>query len=262
MKLSIIIPCYNEENTIKPLLKALFQINFPIEREIIVVDDGSKKNHKDILNEEIKLRKVKFIRLPKNQGKGVAIRIGLKYAKGDIFIIQDADFEYLPSDIPMLLKPIINGETEVVYGTRSISFSKMMAKSHLFGNRLLTKFTNLLYKTNITDMETGYKVFTKKVLNKIELSAREFEIEPELTSKIIINGFKIKELPINYRYRNFGIAKINILDGFESLIILLKNRYFYDSISFQYLYRIFKFHFKKIGNKLLKAFFFYIRKRL
>lgn len=108
MKLSIIIPCYNEENTIKPLLNTLFKIEFPIDKEIIMIDDGSLTNHKTILKEEIKSKKIKFIRLPKNQGKGVAIRIGLKYASGDIFIIQDADFEYLHSDIPRLLKPFLS----------------------------------------------------------------------------------------------------------------------------------------------------------
>ena len=124
MKLSIIVPCYNEEKTIKPLLNKLFEVKFPIEREIIVVDDGSRKNHKEIIKEEIISKKVKFIRLPKNEGKGIAIRIGLKYASGDILIIQDADLEYSPSDIPKLLEPILNNETEIVYGSRFESFSE------------------------------------------------------------------------------------------------------------------------------------------
>ncbi len=262
MKLSIIIPCYNEDYTIRPLLKSLCKVDFPIDKEIIVVDDGSKNNLKEIIKKEISAGIVKFIRIPRNQGKGFAIRIGLKLAEGDVFIIQDADFEYFPTDIPKLLNPIINNETEVVYGTRYKSFTKFMAKSHLMGNLFLTKLTNILYKTNITDMETGYKLFTKKVLNSITLEAREFEFEPEITSKIILNGFKIKEIPIKYKYRDFGVAKINVLDGFEGVLILIQNRYFRNSQFFQFLYNIFKYHFKKIAGKLLEIGLFFINKRL
>ena len=262
MKLSIIIPCYNEDRTIKPLLKSLFEVNFPIDREIIVVDDGSKRNHREIIKDEINSKKVKFFRLSKNQGKGVAIRVGLKFAEGDIFIIQDADFEYFPSDIPRLLKPILNKETDVVYGTRYESFYKFMAKSHLIGNIVLTKLTNLLYKVKITDMETGYKLFTKKVLNSITLNAREFEFEPEITSKIILNGYTIKEIPIKYQYRDFGVAKINFLDGFESALILIQNRFFMDSKIFKFFFKLYKFHFKKIGIRFLKLIFFFLNKRI
>ena len=139
MKLSIIIPCYNEEYTIKNLLEHLFEVQFPIEREIIVIDDGSERNHREIIKEEINSKKIKFIRLPQNQGKGFAIRVGLKYASGDVFIIQDADFEYSPKDIPRLLPPILNKETDVVYGTRFATRPKKMTKSHYFANVLLTK---------------------------------------------------------------------------------------------------------------------------
>lgn len=262
MKLSIIIPCYNEENTIKLLLNRLFEVEFPIEREIIVVDDGSRKNHKEIIKEEIISKKVKFIRLPKNQGKGIAIRIGLKYASGDILIIQDADLEYSPSDIPKLLEPILNNETEIVYGSRFESFSKMMAKSHLVGNKILTKLTNLIYNVNLTDMETGYKLFTKRVLDKLTLNAREFEFEPEITSQIILNGYKIKEIPITYQYRDFGVAKINIMDGIEGVLVLFQYRYFQNSRIYQYFYKLYKFHFKEISNLLLKKLLFFIKKRL
>lgn len=262
MKLSIIVPCFNEDRTIKPLLKNLFDVKFPIDREIIVVDDGSARNLKEIINEEISSKKVKFFRLSKNQGKGVAIRVGLRFAEGDIFIIQDADFEYFPSDIPRLLKPVLNKEADVVYGTRFKSFSKFMAKSHLMGNIMLTKLTNFLYKTNITDMETGYKLFTKDVLNRITLNAREFEFEPEITSKVILKGYTIKEIDIKYQYRDFGVAKINIFDGIESAIVLIQNRYFLNSNSFSFFYKIYKYHFKKIGLKILKIIFHFLRKRI
>ncbi|MFX1392865.1 MAG: glycosyltransferase family 2 protein [Promethearchaeota archaeon] len=262
MKLSIIIPCYNEDYTIKPLLKRIFEVNFPIDREIIVIDDGSDNNHREILKEEINTKKIKFIRIPLNQGKGVAIRIGLKYSTGDIIVIQDADFEYFPSDIPNLLRPILNKQAEVVYGTRRNSFNQFMAKSHLIGNLILTKMTNFLYKAKITDMETGYKMVTRRVLNKISLNAREFEFEPEITSKIILEGFKIIEIPIKYHYRDFGTAKINLLDGFEGILVLIQNRYFKNSKIYQFLYNIYKFHFKKIGYNLLNSILFFIKKRL
>ncbi|MFX1320956.1 MAG: glycosyltransferase family 2 protein [Promethearchaeota archaeon] len=252
MKLSIIIPCYNEEKTIKDLLKNIFEIQFPIDREIIVIDDGSLRNLKEIIKEEIISRKIKFIRLPQNQGKGIAIRVGLKYASGDIFIIQDADFEYFPSDIPKLLNPILKNETNVVYGTRFATRPKFMSKTHYLANKFLTKITNFLYCSNLTDMETGYKLFTKKVLNKITLYTREFEFEPEITAKILLSGFKIYELPIQYRYRHFGLTKINWLDGLEGVLILLQNRYFHNSRLYQFIYEIFKYHMKKIILKLTK----------
>jgi len=252
LKLSIIIPCYNEEDTIRDLLNNLFKVKFPIEREIILVDDGSHRNHRELVKDEIRNKKIKFIRLPKNQGKGVAIRVGLKYATGDIFIIQDADFEYFPTDIPMLLKPILNNESSVVYGTRLANKPENMASSHYLANMLLTKITNFIYHTNLTDMETGYKLFSRRVLNKIKLTTREFEFEPEITSKIILSGFNIKEIPITYHYRKFGVAKINWMDGVEGLLILIQQRYCPNSNFFQLLYNIYKFHVKKIVNKLTK----------
>lgn len=250
MKLSIIIPCYNEEETIKPLLKSLFEVKFPIEREIIVVDDGSHKNQKEIIKEEISSKKVKFIRLPKNQGKGVAIRIGLRYATGDLFVIQDADFEYFPTDIPKLLDPILKKEVSVVYGTRFSKRPEFMATSHYQANKLLTRITNFIYKTELTDMETGYKLFTREVLNSITLTTREFEFEPEITAKIVLNGYRIKEIPIEYHYRMFGAAKINWLDGLEGLLILMKLRFFPKSKLYQFLYEIYKYHVKKIVLRL------------
>lgn len=252
MKLSIIIPCYNEENTIKTLLNTIFKIKFPINKEIIIIDDGSDINHGELIEEEIKSKKVKFIRLRQNQGKGVAIRIGLKYATGDIFVIQDADLEYYPGDLLKLLNPILNFKANVVYGTRFATKPKEMVKSHYIANKLLTKSTNFFYNVHLSDMETGYKLFTREVLEKIELNAREFEFEPEITAKIILNGYKIIEIPIIYHTRKKGSAKINIFDGLEGLLILLKFRYFENSKIFDLFYKFFKCHFKKIGITLLK----------
>ncbi|MFX0083992.1 MAG: glycosyltransferase family 2 protein [Candidatus Hodarchaeota archaeon] len=250
--LSIIVPCYNEEETIKTLLQKLFNTNFPIDREIIVIDDGSKINHKDIIYEEIINKKIKFIRLSKNQGKGVAIRVGMKYANGDIFIIQDADLEYNPSDIPKLIQPILKNEVNVVYGSRFFTKPKRMSRFHYIGNRILTKLTNIIYNVKLTDMETGYKAFSRKILQKLKLTAREFEFEPEITSQIILNGYKIKELPIKYHVREFGYAKINILDGIEGALILMKYRYFNDSKFYNFLFDIYKFHFKRIVKKIIR----------
>jgi len=255
LKLSIIIPCYNEEKTIKTLLDKIFEIKFPIEREIIVIDDGSIINHKKILKTEIDAKKIFFIRLPRNQGKGIAIRVGLKYASGNLFIIQDADLEYHPSDIPKLIEPIIKGEVEVVYGSRFFTKPYKMTSFHYFGNIILTKLTNLFYRVDLTDMETGYKVFSRAVLKNLKLTAREFEFEPEITAQIILFGYLIKELPIKYHIREFGYAKINILDGIESAIVLMKYRYFYDSNLYQFLFKIYKFHFKKIAKKILNTFY-------
>ena len=252
MKLSIIIPCYNEDQTIKSLLQELFKVKFPIDKKIIVIDGGSYRDHKEILEDEIKNNTIKFIRISQNQGKGVAIRVGLKHASGDIFIIQDADFEYSPIDIPRLLEPILKKETNVVYGTRLSIRPKKMVKSHYFANVLLTKITNFIYKSNLTDMETGYKLFTKKILEKISLKTREFEFEPEITSKIILSGFKIKEIPILYQYRKFGQAKINWLDGLEGILILIQQRFCPDSKLYQFIYDTYKFHVKKVINKISK----------
>jgi hypothetical protein len=151
-----------------------------------------------------------------------------------------------------LLEPILNEESEVVYGSRFFEIPEDMAKTHYLANKFLTFLTNLLYQTNLTDMETGYKLFTKNVLNRLTLKTREFEFEPEITSKIILNGFKIKELPIRYHYRKFGNAKINWMDGLEGLMILIQNRFCPNSKLFQFFYDIYKNHFKKIVDHLTK----------
>jgi len=254
LKLSIIVPCFNEEDTIKLVLNNLLKVEFPIEKEIIVVDDGSKLNHKKIIHEEINSNKIKFIRLTKNQGKGVAIRVGLKHASGDVFIIQDADFEYYPQDIPKLLNPLLNQSVKVVYGTRFKTKPSLMSRSHYMANKFLTNLTNFLYKAELTDMETGYKLFTKNTLKNINLNCREFEFEPEITAKLLLSGYRIKEIPIEYKYRQYGSAKINWLDGIESLLILLQYRFCPDSKLYQLLYNTYKFHIKKVINKLLTFF--------
>ncbi len=254
MKLSIIIPCYNEDRTIRGVLEQIFEVQFPINREIIIVDDGSDTNQSTQIKDFIDKNLVKFFRLKQNHGKGFAIRIGLQRSTGDMILIQDADLEYQPKDILRLLSPIMKKEAKVVFGTRFDSNSIKMSKSHYFGNKLLTRITNLLYGSKITDMETGYKLFSKDILKSIHLNSREFEFEPEFTSKVLLGGYKIIEVPISFHYRKYDETKINVFDGIESLIVLFQNRFFQNSKFFDYFYRIYKFHMKKILTKISNKF--------
>ncbi len=254
LKLSIIIPCYNEDECLNFIVKSLLKLELPMEKEIIIVDDGSRINQKQFIEQEIYQEKVKFFRIPRNQGKGVSVRMGLKKASGDWYLIQDADLEYDPGDIPNLLKPIIENKAKVVYGSRLFEIPPTMSKSHLIGNIFLTKLTNFLFDSNLTDMETGYKLFSREVLKSFSLDAREFELEPELTAKIILSGYPIKEIPINYKYREKGTAKINIFDGLEGAFMLIKLKFFADSKVFDFFYKLYKFHLKGIFNKIYKLF--------
>ncbi len=217
---------YNEEKTTTKIIKRVVKVRLPIKREIIVVDDGSTDNTPKKL-EEIKKRfkKIKIIRHKKNKGKGSAIRTALKYTKGNIIGIQDADLEYNPSEYKKLLKPILNKKVKVVYGSR---FKKGKNKKNLFyyGNRFLSFITSLLYFSKITDMETCYKIFRKEILKDINLKAKRFDIEPEITAKILKKGYKIKEIPISYNPRSTKKGKkIKFSDGFSVIFTLVKYRF-------------------------------------
>jgi len=250
LKLSIIIPCYNEDRTIRDVVEGIFNIQLPIKREIIIIDDGSKINQNSHIKDFIEQNLVKFLRLKKNYGKGFAIRIGLKRSTGDLILIQDADLEYQPIDILKLLSPILKGEAKIIFGTRFHSNKLSMSKSHYLGNRLLTKITNFLYKSKLTDMETGYKLFLKEVIKDTPLKSREFEFEPEFTSKVLLRGFKILEVPISYQNRKYDKTKITIFDGIESLMVLLQSRFFQKSRIFEFFYNIYKYHVKKVLKKI------------
>jgi len=195
MKLSIIIPVYNEAKTIKEILLRVIKAKLPkdIKREIIVVDDGSTDETARILKEKFhNVRDIRLFSHKINRGKGAAIRTGIKGATGDILLIQDADLEYSPQYYPKLLEPIINGRSAVVYGSRlkDLRF-KIFGRNrtplplHFLGNKFLTAITNFLYKGKITDMETGYKVFTRKAIEEIKITANRFDFEPEITAKIL-----------------------------------------------------------------------------
>ncbi|MGD9014975.1 MAG: glycosyltransferase family 2 protein, partial [Candidatus Omnitrophota bacterium] len=225
MKLSIIIPTYNEELTIEQLIRLVESVSYPIDHEIIIVNDASTDStlQKDILK-QISKDYVKLLNNRENKGKGICISQGIGSATGDIIIIQDADLEYNPQDIPRLIQPIINGEAEVVYGSRFLKskYPYGMAWPNYIANKFLTRLTNLLYRTNLTDMETCYKAIKANVIKNIRLRARRFEFEPELTAKIVKRKISIYELPISYRGRGLKQGKkIKPKDFFIAIQTLL-----------------------------------------
>lgn len=232
MKLSIVIPVYNEERTLKEIISRVTRARLPtgISREIIVVDDASFDGSSNTLKN---VRNIKVITHKKNQGKGAAVKSGIRAGSGDIILIQDADLEYDPSDYLRLLTPLIKEKAMVVYGTRLKNFPlKLFGKyktplpSHLVGNKFLTSFTNLLYGSRLSDMETGYKVFKKEVLEDIQLRAKRFEFEPEITAKILKRGYNIHEVPIKVKPRGYDEGKkITWRDGFSAIWTLIKYRF-------------------------------------
>jgi dolichol-phosphate mannosyltransferase len=234
MKLSIIIPVYNEEKTVAQVLKRVDEVKFPgIEKEVIVVNDGSSDKSKEII-EGLDLKGLRFFSHAKNAGKGAAVRTGLEKATGDYVIIQDADLEYDPHDILRLLKPIQEGKAKVVYGTRLKrlpNFSRDERTGqfllHYVGNKFLSLVTSVLYFSWVTDMESCYKLFPKKALDGITLHARGFELEPEITAKLLKRGYKILDVPISTNPRGYDEGKkLNtVRDGTKAIWSLFKYRF-------------------------------------
>ncbi len=225
--ISVIIPVYNESKTIMQVLDAVQKVDtIGLKKEVIVVDDGSTDGTRDILK---KFNGAKVIFHNNNQGKGAAIRTGMKHATGDIILIQDADLEYNPSEYPSLLQPILEGKASVVYGSRfsdKFFFDRNMYYLHGLGNKFLTAFTNILFSSNLTDMETCYKVMTKDVMQSLPLVSNRFDIEPEITAKILKKGINIYEIPITFKPRSFQEGKkINWRDGIRAAYVLLKYRF-------------------------------------
>lgn len=222
--LSVIIPVYNEKSTISEVIEKVSAVELPIDKEIIVVDDGSTDGTVEILHSN-KVKLANTYLTPINIGKGAAVRIGLTLVKGDIILIQDADLELNPNEYKQLLQPIFDGKTSVVYGSRFLGENRV-APLRRFANYFLTFMTNLLFRTKLTDMETAYKVFTAEVAKNLSLEANRFEIEPEITAQIARKGFKILEVPISYRPRTkFEGKKIKWKDGVKALWTLLKYRF-------------------------------------
>ena len=229
LKLSIIIPVYNEKKTIKAIIERVKKVKLKnIKKEIIVIDDFSTDGTKESLS-KIKDKDLKIFYHEKNSGKGSAIRTGLKNSTGEIILIQDADLEYNPNEYKKLLEPIIKKKAKVVYGSRLEVIRKnlkKMYKLHYFGNLFLTIVTNILYGSRISDMETGYKVFARDVIKSINLRAKRFDFEPEITAKILKKGYKIYEVPIGFAGRKFEEGKkITWIDGLKALFYLVKYRF-------------------------------------
>ena len=222
LKLSVIIPVYNEKGSILTILEKVK--NAPFDKEIIVVDDGSTDGTREILrslNEE----GVKVFFHSQNGGKGAALSTGLKHATGDIILFQDADLEYDPADYPSLIAPLLDQGAQVVYGVRFVGRPRGY-RMHYLGNRFLTIFTNLLYGSNLGDMEVGYKVFRREVIQGLRLKAQKFDIEPEVTAKLLKRGLKIFQVPISYNGRTYQEGKkIRLRDGFAAVWTLLKYRF-------------------------------------
>jgi len=225
MKLSVIIPVYNEVESIQVILKRVWEQN--LAHEIVVVDDGSKDGTRDVLKELDGKDGVRVILHDRNKGKGAAVRTGMAAALGDVLLIQDADLEYDPRDYPALLKPINEGIADVVYGSRFMGGARRVAMFwHMVANQMLTFMTNILYNTILTDMETGYKVFRREILDGMVLHANSFDFEPEFTAKILKRNFRIFEVPITFNPRDYTQGKkIKLHDAFEAVWTLLKYRF-------------------------------------
>ena len=225
MKLSVIIPVYNEVESIQEIIKRVKDTK--LAWEIVLVDDGSIDGTRDVLKEMDGEDNVRVVLHEKNQGKGAAVRTGIKAAQGDILLVQDADLEYDPRDYPILLKPLEEGIADVVYGSRFLGGPRRVAMFwHMVANYLLTFMTNILYNTILSDMETGYKVFRKEVIEGMTLHAKRFDFEPEFTAKVLKRKYRIFEVPISFNPRDYSQGKkIKLKDAFEAVWTLLKYRF-------------------------------------
>jgi glycosyltransferase involved in cell wall biosynthesis len=222
--LSVVMPAYNEQDTIEEMIRRVLAV--PIRTELIVVDDGSKDQTREILARLAKELPIKVILQPQNGGKGSALRRGFAEVTGDLVIIQDADLEYSPEEFPELIDLICQGRADVVYGSRFLGRHRVFLFTHYAGNRLLTFLTNVLYNTMLTDMETCYKVMRVEVLRSMTLQSNGFGIEPELTAKIFKRGYRVYEVPITYDGRGYDEGKkITWRDGVVALWVLLKYRF-------------------------------------
>ena len=239
MKLSIIMPVYNEVETLKEIINRVRAVEVEVEvgfnhqhvvldKEIVIIDDGSTDGSKELIEQEAEQGDLVAVYHPDNEGKGAAVRTGFQHASGDIFVIQDADLEYDPREYGILIQPILEKRSEVVYGSRFRGGpTKTMFFAHMVGNKFLTLVTNILYDTIISDMETCYKCFRADLIKDIPLHARGFEFEPEFTAKVLKRGYRIYEVPISYTGREFAEGKKlhPIRDGLQALWTLVKYKF-------------------------------------
>ncbi len=225
MKISVIVPVYNEKATIREILRRVQVMQ--LAEEIIVVDDGSTDGTREILQELDHQGPVRVVFHEKNQGKGAAVRTGIQQTRGDVLIIQDADLEYDPREYPNLLCPLEEGIADVVYGSRFLGAARRpILFWNMVANKILTLMTNILYNNILTDMETGYKVFRRQVVEGMTIHARRFDFEPEFTAKILKRKARIYEVPITFNPRDYAEGKkIGMKDAFAAMWTLLKYRF-------------------------------------
>jgi glycosyltransferase involved in cell wall biosynthesis len=224
--LSVVIPVYNEESTLEELVRRVQKET--TRKEIVLVDDGSRDRSPEILARLAQEPGVRVFRHEKNSGKGAALKTGFREARGNIVLIQDADLEYDPAEYQTLLKPIVQGKADVVFGSRFLvrEYARVHLYSHYLGNRFLTFVSNLFSGLNLTDMETCYKTFRKEIVDKIDLKSRRFDVEPELTAKVARLKCRIYEVPISYSGRDVSEGKkISWRDGFAALKSIVKYRF-------------------------------------
>jgi len=228
-RITVLVPIFNEVNTLKIILKKIEEADFcGLEKEIILIDDFSTDGTREILEELKNENKYKIFYHEKNQGKGAALRTGLKHVTGDIVVIQDADLEYDPVDYKPLVQLILDNKADVAYGSRLTGSkpSRSFMFTHLVGNKLLTLMTNILYNTTLTDMETCYKAFRAEFIKDVEIKSNKFDFEPEITAKVLKKGARLYELPISYYGREYAEGKkITWKDGFHAIFALIKYRF-------------------------------------
>ena len=226
-KLSVVVPVFNERNTVVEVLRRMRSVELPdgVEREIIVVDDGSTDGTRDVLK-QLGDSTVRIVMHDRNRGKGAAVRTGFTHASGEYILIQDADLEYDPEDWPKLLNPVLRGKARVVYGSRFTGERRNMMLLHWIGNRFLSMTTNVLFNTTLSDMETCYKLFERDLVNSLHLQSNKFDIEAEISAKVLKRGIRIYEVPISFSGREFNEGKkITWRDGFAALYTLVKYRF-------------------------------------
>ncbi len=222
--LSVLMPVFNEAQTLEKILTRVEAVEIP--KEIILVDDFSTDGTRDLMKKLEGRPGLKIFYHDRNRGKGAALRTAIEHVGGTHVVIQDADLEYDPDDYPLLLRPILEGQAEVVYGSRFLGVRRVFLISHYIGNKLLTLTTNILYSCTLTDMETCYKCFKREVFEKVKLRSNRFDIEPEITAKVLKNKFRLFEVPIHYSGRDYAEGKkITWRDGFAALWTLIKYRF-------------------------------------
>jgi glycosyltransferase involved in cell wall biosynthesis len=225
LQLSVIIPVFNERNTIREIVKRVMES--PLVAEIVIVDDGSTDGTREILEELKSIKKIRIILHEKNIGKGAAVRTGIDAVKGDLMIIQDADLEYDPRDYPVLVQPIQENIADVVYGSRFLGGARRpIFFWNMVANKILTFTTNILYNNILSDMETGYKLFKRNVVKEMQINAKSFDFEPEFTAKLLKRKVRIYEVPIRFNPRLYSEGKkIRLSDAFHAMWTLVKYRF-------------------------------------